>query len=308
LLGLQGARADPLVLSPPLEGLARVTLRAEWDDLLERRPAFRATLGVYGDILDHWARWSPARLTPLAWGAPECRQRWERGVPLLAEASVAIGADELEDLLGALMERLAELREDAGPALHRFAGAWDRGAIGPEALLPAPGRIGTGAVEEISGLGPELVTFLAYGSLRPPLDAYFASVRPHLDGDAWRLGACPFCGGPPGFSDVLEDGRRRLACHLCGGAWLYSRMKCPFCGSESSRDLVRLEPGDQDQGFVVIACKGCRSYVKELDRRVRWNGQSALVEDWGSPHFDLVAERAGYRRPIPAPITLLARG
>ena len=288
--------------------MALGTLRAEWEDLLERRPAFRTTLTVYGDVLDHWARWSPARLAPLAWSAQECRQRWERSVPLLREAPSAIAVDDLEDLLGGLMERLAELREDVAAALQRLAEAWDRGALGPEALFPTPGRIGSGAVEATSGLAPELVAFLAYGSLRPPLEVYFASARAHLSEHVWNLGVCPFCGGPPGFSDVLEDGRRRLACHLCGGGWPYSRMKCPFCGTERTQDLVRLEPEDQDKGYVVIACRRCHAYVKELDRRVRWNGQSALIEDWGSPHFDLVAQRAGYRRPVPAPITLATGG
>lgn len=283
-------------------------LRAEWDDLLERRPSFRAPLAFFGDLLDHWARWSPSRLTPLAWSAPECRQRWERGVPLLAEAPAAIGADEIEDLLGAAMERLAELREDAAPALQRLAEAWDRGAIGPQALLPAPGRIGSGAVDAVSGLAPELVAFLAYGSLRPPLEAYFASARTHLDDHVWKLGVCPFCGGPPGFSDVVEDGRRRLACHLCGAGWIYSRTRCPSCAGENTQDLVRLEPEGQEQGYVVIACKRCQTYVKELDRRVRWNAQSALIEDWGSPHFDLIAERAGYRRPMPGMVSLVTRG
>jgi len=287
--------------------MALSTLRAEWDDLLERRPAFRATLAVYGEILEHWAHWAPKRLASLAWSVPECRQRWERGVPLLAEAAPDISADELEELLGALMENVAEHRESTAPSLQRLAQAWDRRAFGPEALLPTPGRIGTGAVEDISGLASDLVAFLAYGTLRPPLETYLASTRAHLDDHVWKLGICPFCGAPPGFSDVLEDGRRRLACHLCGGGWTYSRLRCPFCGSESSQDLVRLEPADQDQGYVVIACTRCRAYVKELDRRVRWNAQSALIEDWGSPHFDLVAQRAGFQRPTPS-LSALATG
>ena len=282
-------------------------LKEEWTDLLARRPAFHSTLAVCGDIFELWARWSPARLSPLAWTAEECRERWERGVPLLAEAPPPIDGDEVEDLLGALMERVAELRQRAAPGLQRLAEAWDRGAILPQAFFPVRGHIGSGAIEETAGLDPELVALLAYGTLRPSLDAYFASVRAHLNDDAWRLGACPFCGGPAGFSDVLEDGRRRLACHLCGGGWLYSRVKCPFCGTESTRDLVRFEPEATDQGYLLIACNGCRMYVKELDRRVRWNAQSALVEDWGSPHLDLLGERAGYRRPAPTPFTAIAR-
>lgn len=276
-----------------------IDLKDEWADLLARRPEFGAALAGYGDILERWARWSPGRPAPLAWGPAECGARWTRGIPLLADAAPALRADDLEELLGAMMECVAAIRQDAVPGLQRLAGAWDRGEIGPAAFFPSPGRVGTKTLEEVSGLATDVLAFLACGSLRPALDAYFAQCRQHLDEHRWELGVCPFCGGPAGFSDVLENGQRRLACHLCGGGWIAARTRCPFCGNDRSHDLVRLEPEDRDQGYVIIACRHCSAYVKELDRRVRWNAQSALVEDWGSPHFDLVARRAGYWRASP---------
>jgi len=42
------------------------------------------------------------------------------------------------------------------------------------------------------------------------------------------------------------------------------------------------------------------------ERRVRWNAGSALIEDWGSPHFDLTAHRTGYWRPIPTLVEVTA--
>jgi FdhE protein len=139
------------------------------------------------------------------------------------------------------------------------------------------------------------------------LDAYFAHCREYANDAPWELGVCPFCGGPPSFSDVLEDGRRRLVCHLCGGAWIFARLRCGFCGADDSKELRRLQPEGHDEGYAVSACLKCGGYVKELDRRVRWNGRSALVEDWGSPHLDLVAQRAGYWRPLPSLVDLTAR-
>jgi FdhE protein len=155
------------------------------------------------------------------------------------------------------------------------------------------------------GLSQDAVAFLACASLRPHLEALLAGCRDHLGESEWELGACPFCGGPAGFAEIVEDGRRRLACHLCGGAWFFPRLRCPFCGNPSTRDLGRLEPEGQEQGYFISVCKACRAYVKELDRRERWNGGPALVEDWGSPHLDLVASREGYWRPA-APLVCLA--
>jgi FdhE protein len=155
-----------------------------------------------------------------------------------------------------------------------------------------------------AGVSGELLGFLACASLRPILEAYFAECRPHLAEGTWSLGTCPFCGAPPAFADLIEDGRRRLACHLCGGGWIFSRACCPFCGTVAARDLIRLLPDGTEEGYAVEACRPCGGFVKELDRRVRWNGGSALVEDWGSPHLDLVAERAGYRRAVPTLVQL----
>jgi formate dehydrogenase formation protein len=283
-------------------------LREEWADLLGRRPAFRDTLGLYTELFERWARWSAPTLAPLALGDTESHRCWERGEPLLSAWPPSIHPEDLEELLGLLMERLAELDQSTAPAFQRFAEAWDRGALGPHALLPTPGRLGTGAIEDASGLRPELIQFLACGSLRPALDAYLVPCREHLREGDWRRGTCPFCGAPPGFADVLEDGRRRLVCHFCGGGWTFARAQCPFCGTETSSDLVRLELEDKEQGYLVWGCKRCHGYIKELDRRVRWNARSGLVEDWGSPHFDLVALRDGYWRPIPSLIQLAQPG
>ena len=135
----------------------------------------------------------------------------------------------------------------------------------------------------------------------------FGACRAHLVDGVWERGLCPFCGAPPGFADVAEDGRRRLACHTCGGAWTFARLGCPFCGNDRTVDLARLEAEAREEGYSVSVCKACRAYVKELDRRVRWNGGPALIEDWGSPHFDLVAHREGYWRPLTPPLELARR-
>jgi FdhE protein len=279
-------------------------LQEAWADLLRRRPAFRQTLAVYSEILDGWARWSPPRALGLPADAAGWRASWARGIPLVEPAAVLLRAGDVEDLVGSAMEALARAEPGLAPALQRFAEAWDRGTIGPTALLPARGRIGSGAVEE-SGLSADVVAFIAGASLRPALEAVYAPAREHFTESVWSLGVCPFCGGPPGFTDVIEDGRRRLACQLCGGAWLFAKLRCPFCGVDGGAHLVRLTPDEaREEGYLVSACRECRAYIKEVDRRARWNAGPALVEDWGSPHFDLVAHRQGYWRPIPSIVQL----
>jgi len=263
-------------------------------------------LSAYLPVLDAWARWPAERVTPLTWTAAECDERWRRGVPLVSEALPAIIPQDIEDLLGSSLGFLAAVGE-AEEALGRLAAAWDRGEIGPAALLPAPGRIGLASLPADLGVRAESVSFLACGALRTALDRYFSGCRIHLTERTWDLGVCPFCGAPPGFGDLTDTGRRRLACHMCGGAWVFPRLRCPFCGAQAAKDLVRLEAEEKEEGYFISACRQCKAYVKELDRRIRWNAGPALVEDWGSPHFDMVALRAGYWRPIASLIQLARR-
>jgi hypothetical protein len=283
-------------------------LREEWADLLGRRPVFADTLALYQAVFEAWARWTPPRPLALTWSGKRCEGCWQRVTPLLVEAPPpSVEPAEVEDLVGAGMDALAGAGGDRdGEGLRRFAQAWDRGTLALADLLPAKARLGSETLAATTGLGAEAIGFLVSACLRPILEVYFGNVRSHLADGAWDAGVCPFCGAPPGFSDVLEDGRRRLVCHLCGSGWIASRTRCPYCGEDSAQGLVRLEPGEREEGYSIAACRSCRGYVKELDRRVRWNGRSALVEDWGSPHFDLAAKRAGYWRGIPSLIDVTA--
>ena len=277
-----------------------MSLLTDWKDLLERRPAFRETLEPFGVVLAAWAGWSTDPITPLGWTAEACRARWSKGEPLLPAAPPDIPHESLESLLDPALALLAGLEED----VQEFAATWDRVEIGPAGLFPERGRIGSLEVQERSHLSQDALAFLALAALRPPLVAYFAECRQHVAGSDWDLGICPCCGAPPGFADLLEDGRRQLACHLCDTSWTFARLACPLCGNRKTADLLRLLAEDADEGYAIGACRSCRGYVKELDRRLRWNAGPALIEDWGSPHLDLVAHRQEYWRPIPTLIQL----
>jgi FdhE protein len=278
-------------------------LLAEWSDLLKRRPTFRDALRGYVEILNAWGRWPDDHVSPLAWDAAACRERWARGVPLLAETVPAIAPDALEDLLIPAMELIGMIgREEA--ALQRFAQAWDRGEVAPAALLPGRGSLGSPSVRDRIGLSAAAFGFLSCAGLRPALERYFAESRAHLAEGVWSLGVCPYCGAPPGFTDILENGGRRLVCHFCASGWTFPRLQCPFCGTTDAQQFVKFQAEDKEEGYLISACKACHAYLKELDRRVRWNGASALVEDWGSPHLDVLAHRAGYWRAIPTLIEL----
>ena len=275
------------------------TIASEWTELLQRRPSFCEALEPLGRVVEAWQRWSSDGLRPVPWDARRAHTLWAGGEPLLAMGAPPIAPEDVEPMLLPALDLLGRL-EDTGD----FVTAWDHGEIGPASLLPASGRLGAPGGPERSRLTQMAVAFLAVSGLRPALKAYFAECRAHVGDGLWARGVCPCCGGPPGSADLLEDGRRQLACHLCDTRWTFARLVCPHCGSRATDDLVRLIADGADEGFAIAACRACRGYVKEIDRRSRWNAGPAIVEDWGTPHLDLIAVRQGYWRPVPTVIQL----
>jgi FdhE protein len=282
-------------------------LCAEWQEMLVRRRALGESLALWTSVLDGWRGFTDSGVAPLTWSAEDCLERWEPGVALLAEAPPAIEPESLEDLLGPLMERLAAACPDDTETLQRFAAAWDEGRLGPASLFPTSGKDGAAVLYDEVGLPAHLAGFLAHAGLRPALEAFFSRVRVLPEG-IWERGFCPWCGGLPSYGDLLEDGRRRLSCHLCGGAWTAPRLRCPFCQAWQSGDMVRLVAEGAEEGYFVEACLACRGYLKGVDRRERWNAVSPLVEDWASPHIDYYAAREGYWRATPTLAQLVPSG
>src|SRR5256712_6573070 len=154
-------------------------LRQAWIELLARRRSLAASLAPYGEMLERWAAGPPPRRS-LSWSAQRCRESWPRAVPLAAEARPPLDAGDVEDLLGGAMEEVAAVDPARAPALQRLAGAWDVGAIGPDALLPRRDGLGDGSVGAASGLGAQAVGFLSYATLRPVLEALVRPARAPL--------------------------------------------------------------------------------------------------------------------------------
>jgi FdhE protein len=276
-------------------------LEAEWEAVRERRPEFREPLGFWTAILDGWLGWKGVEPAPLGWDREACVGRWGRGVSLLADAVPPLDREGVEALLGPVMERLSADGPEAAAAFQQLALAWDEGEIGPEMLLPRPDPEPTRRF----GLDGRLAAFLGPAALRPALESWFERTRGLPDG-VWTRGTCPWCGDFAFYGDLVEDGRRRLSCMLCGGAWIAPRLRCPFCDTWDAKELVRLVAEEADEGYFIEACRACRGYVKGVDRRQRWNAGSPLVEDWGSPHLDLYAAREGYWRPTPSLVHLIS--
>lgn len=272
-------------------------LRDDWSALLERRPTLFERLVPYGPVIGAWAAWE-APGPPPAWDAPVCAASWRRGVPLLPGSPFVIDPVDIADVLSVGMEAVTASRPAEAAGMRRLADAWDAGGLEVAAFLPVGGVLGDVVARSLD-IRPAVAGFLACAGLRPMLEWIFEDARSVLADGMWSSGACPFCGAPPAFREILGDGSERLSCHLCGGQWSFSREHCPLCGADGPADLARLESGGADDAYLMTGCTRCHGAVKQVDRRRHPSARAALVEDWASPHLDLAGRRAGFRRSVP---------
>ncbi len=101
----------------------------------------------------------------------------------------------------------------------------------------------------------------------------------------WERDSCPICGCSPGLA-VLQGERSLLSCSLCGHLWEVRPGRCPSCGEA-------LEAVHQAEGFTVLACSGCRRYLKATAQA----DQDLFLAEVRSLPLDVWAEQAGYLRP-----------
>ena len=109
-------------------------------------------------------------------------------------------------------------------------------------------------------------------------------------------GYCPVCDSAPALAQLrTDDGKRVLHCSLCGHAWEFPRLACPFCGSGDRAALGRLMVEGEDARWIE-ACRHCKQYLKTVDQRRLGQGQEVipLVEEVAGLWLDLLAEKEGY--------------
>jgi len=114
-------------------------------------------------------------------------------------------------------------------------------------------------------------------------------------------GSCPMCGAAPALASLTAaEGRRMLHCPLCGQVWPFDRLRCPFCGDESSSGPVRLAIDGLAPSWIE-ACDRCHHYLQVNDLRHPEVERPLvpLAEKTAGIAFDLVAERHGYLRKPP---------
>ncbi len=146
------------------------------------------------------------------------------------------------------------------------------------------------------GIDACLLTSVVGAALKPFLAACSRLLLPEVDQELWRRPYCPVCGGKPDFACLdRESGARWLLCSQCDAEWLFSRLQCPYCGTEDQDSVSYFTDDEGSQLYRLYVCERCGTYLKTLDLRRAGTEVSLPLERVKTLHMDIQGQEKGYR-------------
>jgi FdhE protein len=146
----------------------------------------------------------------------------------------------------------------------------------------------------LKSVSEELLTATVQAALFPFLVAHAEALSGLVNHGVWRRKACPVCGGRPDFAFLdKERGGRWLLCSRCDTEWLFQRMQCPYCDSQSQKSLSYFT---NHQGlYRLYTCSECNRYIKAIDLRKASAEVLLPLERFLTAGIDRQALDAGYK-------------
>lgn len=134
---------------------------------------------------------------------------------------------------------------------------------------------------------------------------FFKSMKSavNMDDMFWEDGRCPVCSAKPSLSLIEKESQRKYFCSFCGTSGRHTRIGCPACLSEDSRDITIITLEGED-GMRADTCEKCRSYVKTFDGSIT-GGRSMDELDIMSIPLDIVVQGKGFKRQSPNPLGIM---
>lgn len=230
------------------------------------------------------------------------KKQMKEGFPLIDKKEIKPDMDSATTLFKNICKVL-QRKEKIAPEIKKINQAIRNKEID---LLEIFGRLidgDKGYIEFIankSGLHTWLLTFLSESSIKPSLEAYAEKLKSYVDQESWYRGYCPVCGSQPERGELRIDvGERFLECSSCSFKWRFKRVVCPFCGNDDSKKLRFFNTEADGKAYRVDVCEECKKYIKTIDLRELNVEVVPLVDDIGTLHLDIIAEKEGYKRGVP---------
>ena len=272
-----------------MHGTAAV-LRPELDRLTSAHPEWGVWLDLVGRAL--------GSLDGSPWNSLQVELAPERvmGAPVLNGATLRVPVRSAGRWTRAFLRDAARGRWSGADELRRARVR----RLDALALLAAAVTGRRSRLDEIAaahGIPPDALAAVAHAAALPLMIRARERVADRLPAD-WQHGYCPFCGAWPALAELQGlDRKRSLRCGRCGGGWVYSWLRCPFCDEHRHQQLGSLVPEREDDTRRSEKCESCHGYVKTVATLQPVSPLAVPLEDLRTVELDLAAAERGYHRP-----------
>lgn len=250
-------------------------------------------------LVDRLARDDPAQDTVLE-NHGTIRERFNRGETLISQLSITVRPGYAAEFFYHLLDILDNSPDLPEPAL-RLTESIRSGAISDDEFVRASLDDDTRYFISLGrkyDIDLAFLVFVAVYAARPVREPIAARLLRLVDISQWQAGHCPVCSHWPALGLIDPNRRRFLWCNCCDTTWQFSRLKCPFCGTDDQNKLRYLTIND-DESRRVDVCDTCRRYIKH---RVGETTCNFDYEHLLTYNLDMAVARQGYFQEVYAAV------
>lgn len=267
--------------------------------MIKERPSHKEVLEFYKDIIAEQNSILPKiKTAPVEIDKDDAKEKIMQGFPLVEKKAFILDIPSATRLFRRLCKILGKTKKGQHDA-ERITQAIRKKEIKLPELFKQTESENDEYITTLSKklqVKEDVLAFLARNSIKPIFETYAKELKDYVDQERWWKGYCPICGSEPFISELKEDGARFLVCSSCNFEWRFRRVKCPFCENEDHEKLRYFYTEKEGRAYRVDVCVKCKRYIKAVDTVELGIDFIPLLEDIGTLHLDILAQKEGYSK------------
>ncbi|MBE0428030.1 MAG: formate dehydrogenase accessory protein FdhE [Nitrospirae bacterium] len=276
------------------------------DVIEKKRPSHKEVLEFLKDIVKQQYKIKPLiNVEAVDINKEMARLQLREGFSLIDKKDIKLNMDTATTLFKKICRAIQRKNKKIAPEIKKINQALRKNEIELEEIfkrLLAGDNGYLDSIGEKTGLNKWLLISLAKSSIIPFFEAYADRLKGYVELEPWFRSHCPVCGSEPLMGELRTvegvEGVKFLVCSSCSYEWRFKRLACPFCGNSNHEKLRYFHTDADGKAYRVDVCEECKKYIKTIDLRELRMDVIPVVEDMGTLHLDIIAQKEGYKRGV----------
>jgi FdhE protein len=268
-------------------------------EMVKERPSHKEVLEFYRDVVvEQNSALSKIKTSPILIDKDDAKEKIMQGFPLVEKKAFILDVPSATRLFRRLCKILSKTKKGQHDSELITQAMRKKEIKLPELFrqIESENNEYIISLSEKLQVNPDVISFLTTNSIKPIYETYAKELKDYVDQERWWKGYCPICGSEPFLSELKENGARFLVCSSCSYEWRFKRLQCPFCEHEASGGAKYFHTEKEGKVYRVEVCEKCKRYIKTIDTNELGEDVIPLLEDIGTLHLDILAQKEGYTK------------